>query len=76
MFTSSTRTTTTVAELAIRKTKPNPTNRRIVLRSVVNRDSNCPEGQRSWKLTGSRCTCANRSRRMSVSRLVAALDMA
>ena len=31
------------------------------------RDSSCPDGHRSWKATGSRCRCANRSARMAAS---------
>ena len=69
-------TTTVMPVFAIRNTNPKPTKRRSVDRSVVRRDSSWPDGHRSWKATGSRCTCANRSRRMSVSRPIAALDIA
>ncbi len=65
-----------VAVLAIRKTKPKPTKRRSVDRSVVSRDSSWPDGHWSWNETGNRCTWANRSRRRSVSRPRAARAMA
>ena len=67
MCTSNTSTTTVVTVLAKMNTAANPTKRRSVDRSVVMRDSSWPDGQRSWKDTGSRCRWANRSRRMSVS---------
>ena len=37
------------------------------LRSDVARDSSCPEAQRSWKATGSRCRCPYRSARIAAS---------
>ena len=47
-----------VIVLVIRKTVPKPANRRIAARSLVARDSNCPDCQASWNAGGSRCRCA------------------
>ncbi len=44
--------------LTIRKTSGNARNSRMVNMSDVALDSSCPEAQRSWKLTGSRCSRA------------------
>ncbi len=46
---------TSVSTLTTRKIPENATNQRIVVRSVVARDSSCPDGHRSWNETGSRC---------------------
>lgn len=50
--------------------KNNATNdrkRRTADRSFMIRDNNCPDCQRPWKVSGSTCSRANRSVRMSAS---------
>ena len=51
-------TTTICRKLRIRKTRPNPRNRRIMLRSVMIRDSSWPDCQLLWKPIGSSCIWA------------------
>jgi hypothetical protein len=53
--------------LMIRKMSPKERNRRITLRSVVTRESSCPDCQRSWNAIGRRCRCSYRSLRISYS---------
>ncbi|CAM5553875.1 hypothetical protein SMICM304S_06108 [Streptomyces microflavus] len=50
-----TKPTRIVAALTTRKVSGNARNIRSSIRSVVPRDSSWPEGERSWKATGSRC---------------------
>ncbi len=51
-----TKPTRIVAELTTRKVSGNARNIRSSIRSVVPRDRSWPEGHRSWKATGSRCS--------------------
>ncbi len=46
-------TTSTWTMLMSRNSMPKPKNRRIELRSVVARDSSCPDCQRLWNDIGS-----------------------
>ena len=50
-----------ITMLVIRKTIPNPANRRMDDRSVVARDSSWPDCHSSWNAGSSRCRCAYRS---------------
>ena len=56
-----------------RNTTPNPANRLIELRSVVARDSSCPDCHSSWKAGSSRCRCSYRSSLIVFSMLATAL---
>src|ERR1035441_10467991 len=64
---SSATTITKVITLVMKKTMPNPANRRIADRSVVALDSSWPDCHESWKLGSRRCRCAYRSSRMERS---------
>ena len=66
-------TVTNVTVFVTRKMVPNPANRRIADRSVVARDSSCPDCHSSWKPVSSACRCAYRSCRMAFSIPVTAL---
>ena len=55
---SSTVTPKNITMLVIRKTIPNPANRRMDDRSVVARDSSWPDCHSSWNAGSSRCRCA------------------
>ena len=46
-------TAVTCRTLTTRKSRPNPLNRRMAERSVVARESSCPDCHRVWKLIGS-----------------------
>ncbi len=65
--TSRAATTAICTTFMIRNSAPKPRKRRMVERSFMIRDSSWPDCQRSWKLIGSRCSWAYRSRRMPVS---------
>ena len=56
------------------KSIPKPRNRRIVDRSLIIRESSCPDSHRLWKTIGSRCSWAYSSTRTSVSTPSVALD--
>ncbi|CAM5643615.1 hypothetical protein SVIOM342S_01338 [Streptomyces violaceorubidus] len=56
-----------VTPLTSRKVSGKARNMRSSIRSVVPRESSCPEAQRSWKATGSRCRCRYRSARIPAS---------
>ena len=58
---SSTVTPKNITMLVIRKTIPNPANRRMDDRSVVARDSSWPDCHSSWNAGSSRSRCAYRS---------------
>lgn len=62
-----TKPTRIVTPLTSRNVSGKARNIRSSIRSVVPRDSNCPEGQRSWNATGSRCRCRYRSARIDAS---------
>ncbi len=55
---SSTLTVMKVATLTTRKISPKERNLRMVPRSLVARESSCPDCHWSWKETGSRCRWA------------------
>ena len=55
---SSAMTAMKVTTLVMKKTMPNPANRRIADRSVVARDSSWPDCHSSWNPACSRCRCA------------------
>jgi hypothetical protein len=70
------RITVTVANvntLVSRNTVPKPANLLIADRSVVARDSNCPDCQPSWNAGSRRCKCSYRSSRISFSMPATAL---
>ena len=48
-------------------TRPNESQRRMRPRSLTARESSCPLGQRSWKLTGRSCSLAYSALRMRAS---------
>lgn len=56
-----------VTALTSRKVSGKARNMRSSMRSVVARDSNWPEAQRSWKATGRRWRCRYRPARISAS---------
>ena len=53
MWSSTPETTVSWVMLMIRKISPKPLNRRMLERSVVTRDSSCPDCQWPWKAIGS-----------------------
>lgn len=59
--------TTIVTPLTSRNVSGKARNWRSSIRSVVARESNCPEAHRSWKATGSRCRCRYSPARMDAS---------
>ena len=63
-----------VSRLTTRSTSPKEIQRRMRLRSVIARDSNCPLGQRSWKLTGRSWRCAYSTLRILASMWVPGLS--
>jgi hypothetical protein len=70
---SSTATAVKVVTVMMRKTRPNPANRRMDDRSEVARDSNWPDCQPSWKAGSRLCRCAYRSSRSVFSMPATAL---
>ncbi len=56
MCSSTPTTTSSWATLVIRKISPKPLNRRMLDRSVVTRESSCPDCQCPWKAIGSCCS--------------------
>ena len=62
-----------VATFVMKKMVPNPANRRIADRSVVARESSCPDCHSSWNAACRRCRWAYRLSRMARSMPVTAL---
>ena len=68
-------TTTMWIEFMKSTTMPNERKRRMVPRSLMIRESSCPDSQALWNCMGSRCSWAKRSSRMSVSMKEVAFTM-